>query len=289
MNNAHKQQNESHLRTALIAPIKAVRQVFKRMKSSVTLIATVIVLLFLTLPNAAVVLMSLNEKASLAFPPTEFSLKWYANVLNVPSFISGLRLSVILATTCSIVSLILGLLVGLAVVRFRFPGRQAINALAMSPLFVPEVVMGISLLLWINIVTFVSGLTALIVLHCLIVLPYMVRLIIANLQTMDPNLENAAMLLGARPFQAFMRITFPLLGKGLFGAIVFAVVMSFHNFTATMFLVGNEPTLTIAAYQYIRTENDPTVAALSTLMMLAAVLIVFILNRWVGLEKMVRS
>jgi putative spermidine/putrescine transport system permease protein len=265
-----------------------VQQISNGIKSSALFSVTFAVLVFLALPNIVVVLISFNEMPSLAFPPTNFSLKWYANILNVPSFASGLRLSIILAVVSSFASLILGVLVGLAIVRFRFPGRQAINALAMSPLFVPEVVMGVAMLLWASILPFVSSLSALIVLHCLIVLPYMVRLIIANLQTIDPNLESAAMLLGARPATAFMRITFPLLGKGLLGATVFAVVMSFHNFTATMFLVGNNPTLTVAAYQYIRTENDPTVAALSTMTMLGAILAVYLLNRWIGLERLVR-
>ncbi|WP_286157304.1 ATP-binding cassette domain-containing protein [Sinorhizobium sp. RAC02] len=126
--------------------------------------------------------------------------------------------------------------------------------------------MGIGMLLRANTVLFISNTTV------PVVLPYVVRLVVANLQGTDPNLESAAMLLGARPHQAFLHITLPLLGKGLLGAAAFAFVMSFHNFTATMFLVGNSPTLPVAAYQYIRTENDPTVAALSTLMMLGVVL-----------------
>ncbi|MGN6142583.1 MAG: ABC transporter permease [Mesorhizobium sp.] len=246
------------------------------------------VLLFMALPNIIILAISFNPQATLAFPPSGISLKWYANVFNTPSFAIGLRQSVLLACVSSVVSLTLGVAAALAIVRFRFVGRQAVNVLVMAPLFVPEVVMGIAMLLWANIVTAVSNTTTLIVLHCLIVLPYVVRLVVANLQGMDPNLESAAMLLGARPLQAFFRITVPILGKGLLGAAIFAVVLSFHNFTATMFLVGNRPTLPVAAYQYIRTENDPTVAALSTLMMLAGILSVYLMERWIGLERLVR-
>lgn len=246
------------------------------------------VLAFMALPNILIVLISFNASSTLAFPPSGLSFRWYANLLNIPSFAAGFRQSVMLALVSSVVSLVLGVLVSLAIVRFRFAGRQAINVLVMAPLFVPEVVMGIAMLLWANIVLVISNTTALIVLHCLIVLPYVVRLITANLQSMDPNLESAAMLLGARPLQTFIHITMPILGKGLLGAGIFAIVMSFHNFTATMFLVGNEPTLPVAAYQYIRTESDPSVCALSALMMLGGILAVYLMDKWVGLERLVR-
>ena len=246
------------------------------------------VLLFLALPNLLIVLISFNAGTTLGFPPSGFSFRWYANLLNIPSFAIGLRQSVMLAVLSTAISVVLGIMVSLAVVRFRFLGRNIVNVLVMAPLFVPEVVMGIAMLLWANIVLAISNTTALVVLHCLIVLPYVVRLIVANLQSMDPNLENAAMLLGARPLQAFLLITLPLLGKGLLGAGIFAIVMSFHNFTATMFLVGNTPTLPVAAYQYIRTESDPSVCALSTLMMLGGIIAVYLMDKWIGLERLAR-
>lgn len=249
---------------------------------------TFAVLLFMALPNLIILAVSFNPEATLAFPPTGISLDWYLNVFRTPSFAAGLQQSVFLASISSAISLVFGVLAALAIVRFRFFGRQAINALVMAPLFVPEVVMGIAMLLWANAVTAISNTSTLVILHCLIVLPYVVRLVVANLQGIDPNLESAAMLLGARPMQAFLRITMPIIGKGLLGAAVFAVVMSFHNFTATMFLVGSRPTLPVAAYQYIRTENDPTVAALSTMMMLAGILAVYLMERWIGLERLVR-
>lgn len=251
-------------------------------------VATFCVLLFMALPNILILVISFNSAATLAFPPTGLSLKWYAKVFSTPSFATGLKQSLFLAAVSCAVSMTLGVLASLAIVRFRFLGRQAASVFVMAPLFVPEIVMGIAMLLWANTVMVVSNTTVLVILHCLIVLPYVVRLVVANLQGMDPNLESAAMLLGARPHQAFFHITLPLLGKGLLGAAVFAIVMSFHNFTATMFLVGNRPTLPVAAYQYIRTENDPTVAALSTLMMLGGVLAVYLMEKWIGLERLVR-
>lgn len=246
------------------------------------------VLLFMALPNIIILAISFNPEAALAFPPSGISLKWYANVFHTPSFASGLRQSLLLACVSSTVSLVLGVLAALAIARFRFFGRQVVNVLVMAPLFVPEVVMGIAMLLWANIVSAVSNTTTLVILHCLIVLPYVVRLAVANLQGMDPNLESAAMLLGARPLQAFLYVTVPILRKGLLGAAIFAFVISFHNFTATMFLVGNHLTLPVAAYQYIRTENDPTVAALSTLEMLSGILAVYLMERWIGLDRLIR-
>ena len=108
----------------------------------------------------------------------------------------------------------------------------------MAPLVVPEVVMGLALLIWVQGVIFLRGEPAIYFLHCIVVLPYMVRIIVSNLQRSDPDLEEAAMMLGAPPWTAFVRITLPLIGKGVAAALVFAVVMSFHNFTATFFLIG---------------------------------------------------
>jgi putative spermidine/putrescine transport system permease protein len=87
---------------------------------------------------------------------------------------------------------------------------------------------------------------------------------------------------------AFVRVTLPTIGKGLGAATIFAVVMSFHNFTATFFLTGRRESLPVAVFQYIRTEHDPSIAALTTLMVGAAALIVWVADRWLGLDRIAR-
>ena len=123
----------------------------------------------------------------------------------------------------------------------------------------------------------------------IIVLPYMVRLIVANLQRADPNLEDAAVLLGASRLLAVVLVTLPTIAKGIAAALLFAFVISFHNFTATFFLITDRPNLPAAILQYIRTENDPTIAALSTLTITSVALIVWLADRWLGIERVSRT
>lgn len=246
------------------------------------------VLVFLALPLVLITVLSFNSTSSFTFPPDGFSLHWYANVFTVRSFGRGLVFSAYLAGASATVGLIVATTASIAITRYHFWGRNFINAVVMAPLVVPEVVMGLAILIWIQAVVWLRGEPAIYLLHSIVVLPYMIRIIVANLQRSDPDLEEAAMLLGAPPHKAFLRITLPLMGKGVAAALIFALVMSFHNFTATFFLIGGRPTLPVAIFQYIRTETDPTIAALSTMLMLSAGLIVWATDRLLGLERISR-
>jgi putative spermidine/putrescine transport system permease protein len=243
----------------------------------------------LAFPLALIALVSFNASPTLVFPPTEFSLRWYGNILRTGSFVTGLQYSAFLAVASTALSLAVGFGVAHAIVRFRFPGRALINLLVMSPLIVPEVVTGIALLMWFHAAALMLGDIRLLFLHTLVVLPYVVRILVANLQRADPNLEHAAMLLGAHPVIAFLRVTLPVLRKGIAAAAIFALVISFQNFTATVFLITTKPTLPIAIFSYIRTENDPTIAALSTLLVIVTALTVLLTDRLLGLQRMTQE
>lgn len=250
--------------------------------------AAFLVLFFLGLPLVLVVGTSFNDTSAFVFPPTGLSLRWYRHLFTLQGFGKGLVFSLQLALVSSVIGLVFGTAAAVAIVRYRFPGRGALNALIMSPLVVPEVVIGLSLLIWFQGAKWAPGDARIMLLHCLVVLPYVTRILVANLQRSDPNLEQAARLLGAAPLAAFMRITLPTIGKGLGAATIFTLVMSFHNFTATFFLTGGRESLPVAVYQYIRTEHDPSIAALTTLMIAGAALIVWIADRWLGLDRLAR-
>ena len=251
-------------------------------------IGTLLVLLFLALPLLLVMATSFNDTSAFVFPPTGLSVRWYRHLFELPAFGRGLVFSLQLAAVSCVVGLVLGTAAAVAIVRYRFAGRAALNALIMSPLVVPEVVLGLSLLVWFQGARWATGDVRIMLLHCLVVLPYVTRIVAANLQRSDPNLEQAARLLGAPPLSAFVRVTLPTIGKGLGAATIFAVVMSFHNFTATFFLTGRRETLPVAVFQYIRTEHDPSIAALTTLMVAGAALIVWFTDRWLGLDRIAR-
>lgn len=246
-----------------------------------------ILLVVLAIPLLLIAIMSFNSIASLSFPPQGLSFRWYENIFATNTFAVGLGYSAFLAVTSTTISIIVATAAAFAFVRYRFVGRSFVNMLLMAPLIIPEVVIGVALLIWFSASWLRLGTVSLLFLHTIVVLPYAVRIIVASLQRTDRTLEQAAMLLGAPPWQAVIRVTLPIISKAIAAAALFAFVISFQNFTATLFLISKTPTLPVAIFDYIRTENDPTIAALSTLMIAMTFLLVWIINRVFGFEEIV--
>jgi putative spermidine/putrescine transport system permease protein len=238
----------------------------------------------LIVPLAVVIAASFNPTNELAVPPHGLALTWYANILRRPAFLTSFRLSLLLAVVSTACALVMGLLGAVALVRYRFPTRQLFAALLMSPLIVPQVVIGMALLVLLSTLGIVSSMAGLLLLHVMLTLPYTVRVLTAALVRVPESLEDAAVVHGAPRAIAFLLVTVAAIRPGLVAATIFAFVTSFDNFTASQFLVWDRTTLPIEIYSYIRTENDPTVAAISTLLVLATVALVVLVERWVGLE-----
>jgi putative spermidine/putrescine transport system permease protein len=245
---------------------------------------TAAVVVCLVVPLLVVVASSFNPTNELLVPPRGFSLTWYANIFRRSAFLASFQFSVLLALASTACSLVAGLLCAVAIVRYRFPGRQALGAALMSPLIVPQVVLGMSLLIFLSAIGVVSSLVGLGVLHVILTLPYTARVLIAALTRFPVSLEDAAVIHGASRIEAFTLVTLPTIKPGLITAAIFGFVTSFDNFTSSQFLVWDRTTLPIEIYSYIRTENDPTVSAISTVLILATVGIVVLAERWVGLE-----
>ena len=236
-------------------------------------------------PLIIVVVTSFNATAELAFPPNRFSFKWFVNIFTGTNFLSGVKFSLSIAFVVSILAPFVGMLLALALIRYRFFGRSLINLLVFTPLIIPEVVTGIALLLFFVKLGSYNSWLNITILHVILAIPYTVRVLMASLYRFDITLEEAAKSLGANQFWTFRKITFPLIKPGLIAAWLFAFVVSFNNFTATLFLVSRKSTLPIEIYSYIRTQNDPTVSAVSTLLILTTVFFVMAAAKYVGLEK----
>lgn len=238
----------------------------------------------LVVPLLVVVASSLNPTNEPLVPPSGLSLRWYANAFRRPAFLAGFWFSLELAVVSSAASLVIGLLAAVALVRRRFRGRELLAALLLSPLIVPQVVLGMSLLILLSRLGIVSSTVGLGILHVVLTLPYTVRVLTAALTRFPLSLEEAAVVHGAPRPLAFLLVTLPGIKAGVVTAAIFAFVTSFDNFTASQFLTWDRTTLPVEIYSYIRTENDPTVAAISTLLMLGTVGIVLVAERWVGLD-----
>jgi len=241
-----------------------------------------------SIPLIVLMGVSLNPGVEQVFPPRGLSLRWYWGILEHDRFIEAMRFSLVLGFGSSLVSVVAALLAGLAIVRGRFLGRDLLMTILMSPLIVPQVVIGMAFLITLSSMGIVSSLISLSILHCVITLPFATRVIVSTLGQTAISLEEAAQSLGAPPAVAFVKITLPIVRPGVIAAGMFAFVTSFENFTASQFLVWDRTTLPVEIYTFVLTESDPTAAAVSFLIVLSIIILVVIFNRFVA-EYMYRG
>ena len=245
---------------------------------------TVAGLIIIVFPQLIVLITSFNSTPTLAFPPEGWSLKWYVNIFAREAFLESIKMSLLLATVATFVSINVAFFFSLAIVRYNFFGRGLINALILSPLIIPEVLSGLALLYLYNKLHMYNTVINLLILHILLTLPYSVRVISATLYRFDISLEEAALSLGANRYKTFFLVTIPLIKPGLISAAIFSFAVSFNNFTATMFIVTRHTTLPVEVFSYIRTENDPTVAAISSIFVVTTIFLVLINRKRIGAQ-----
>ena len=244
------------------------------------------VMAFIVLPVAFIAFYAFNETGYLTLPPKGVTLKWFANFFANARFRAALESSLIIAVTVAPLSLLIALPTAIALVRHAAPGKTMINALIMSPLIVPGVVTGISFLSLSAWVGTGIGLLPLIVALTCFAFPFAVRALVANLHGLDPQLEEAARNLGASRLRAFLWITLPQLRPGLVAGGIFVFVEAIDNFAIAIFLTNSRTsTLPVESYSYIRDFDDPTVAAIAVLLMGLSAVLVFTIDRLVGLDR----
>lgn len=238
--------------------------------------------LALAVPILVLIGVSLNAGVEQVFPPRGLSLRWYANVGNRGGFVDATKLTLALAAASTVFSVAVSLCAGVALTRYRFRGRDALLTILLSPLIVPQVVVGMGFLVTLSALGIFTSVVSLALLHAVLTLPFALRVVVSAMSAARPSLEEAARSLGAPPLRAFVGITIPQIAPGLAAAAVFAFVTSFENFTASQFLVFDRTTLPVALYTSVQTENDPTAAALSSIIVLTVVVCVIVFNRFVA-------
>jgi len=244
--------------------------------------------LFLALPAIVVVCASINPVDFLAFPPQGFTTKWYIAAFRSKPFMDSLFLSTKLACIATLISLAIGTPAAYAIDRHRFRGRETLQAFVLSPMIVPAVVLGIGLLQFLVLIGISQSFGALILGHVVITLPYVVRTMTASFSLFDRALEQAAANLRAPPLTVVRRVTLPILLPGLLSASVFSFVTSFGNITVSIFLThGGRTTLPIQIFTYVDYGSDPTLAAVSTLVILVTVALLMVVERVAGLQRVI--
>lgn len=243
----------------------------------------------LVLPQLIVIVTSIDPDPAAIFPPKGVSFEWYLNAFTRPAFREGLVQSLVIASIVAVLATVIGTLVAVLVVRHRFRGRNAVVAALQLPVLIPEVMLGLGFLILFSRLGLRLSLVNIILAHVVITMPFAVRVVMANLETVSRSIEEAAQVLGASPVTSFLRITLPVIRTGVISAFIFSFIVSFDNFTITAFLVTGRGTLPIEIYAYIRTESDPTIAAISTMLIAVSIIGIVTIERLLGVERLSRA
>jgi putative spermidine/putrescine transport system permease protein len=251
-----------------------------------TLRSAAFALLFL--PIVLVVALSFGADSYTAIPPSGYSLRWYWNILKHEAFLSGLLTSLTVAAVVTPTSVIIGTLSAYALWKHPSTGARMLESIFMSPIMLPLVVTGLALLVFFNRVQFYGGLWSIIIAHVIITFPYSFRAVLAALSRYDRQLDEAAASLRVGPWATLRYVTLPVIRPGLFAGGLFSFVMSFDDFATTIFLITpGTKTLPISIYQYMEFNLDPTVSAVSTVLIVIAVIGVLLVERFIGMDRFV--
>jgi spermidine/putrescine transport system permease protein len=226
-----------------------------------------LIYVFLFAPILVVVMTSFNPTGR-ATIPTEFTLRWYSDLLNDSQLMTALWTSLTVALVAGVGSAILGLSAAYGLSRYRMPGRGAAQGIFYLPMLVPAVVSGVSMLMWYRNINIQLGWVSIILTHIVVTLPFTMTIILTSFAGFDMRLEEAAMDLGASPWRTFRGITLPIVMPGVLGGALMAFTLSFDEFVVTLFVSGGGvQTLPIVVYNRIRYMLSPEINAIATLVM----------------------
>lgn len=251
-------------------------------------VAMALVYLFLLAPLVVVLGAAVTTSSFLEFPPSGFTLNWFREVLDEPVWRTALFASLKIAGVSMVIAAIVGIPCSIALSRTDFPGKAAINGLVLSPLMVPSIVLAISLLILYSRSGVGMPFWRLALAHGVLTAPYLIRTLTAALERVDPSLEEAARNLGATPATAWLRAVLPSVRPALLAAMFFAFIMSFDELVVALFLSGPRlTTLPMQIYGEIQYNLDPSIAAVSALLIVVTVAAVFLIERLLGVRRLI--
>jgi putative spermidine/putrescine transport system permease protein len=242
--------------------------------------------LFLVGPIVVILAVSFTSAEYLVFPPYGFSLRWYEAFLRDRSYVEAMGVSIMLAISSALLAVSVGVPAALGLVRGRFRGGEALSLFLTSPLVVPQVVIGASVLALLSAVGLVRTFSGLLIGHFVVVLPYVVRTVTATLAGFDRSIEEAAQDLGASPIVTFFTVTLPLIKQGVIAGGLLAFIISWINVEISMFLVSPRlQTIPVKLFNYIQYNVDPLIAAVSAVTVYVALIVIVLIDVSVGLER----
>jgi spermidine/putrescine transport system permease protein len=233
---------------------------------------TLLVYLFMFLPVAVVVLLSFNASQFGSFPMTGLSFRWFVELAQNEAILRAFRVSIVLGLLTAVISTTIGVLASLALVRYRVPGANLISTALIAPILVPEVVLAVALLLFLNLLSINKSFVLLLFGHVIFTLPFVILVVQARLVSIKRDIEEAALSLGASPIQTFFSVTLPLMLPAVLAGALFAFTISFDDITGTLFWKpGGVETVPTQIFAMLRNSISPEINALGTVMILLTV------------------
>lgn len=231
------------------------------------------------------VAVSISDSMFVSFPPRGFTLQWYRQVLLDREFQTTFLFSFQLALLVTALTVLLGVPCAIGLTRFHFPGRSLVFALILSPIVFPVLVTGVAMLQFASSLGSNNSFLQLLAGHTVICLPYLVRTVSGALLLVVPSTEDAARTLGAGQFTTFRRITLPQIRGGILAGCVFAFITSFDDYAMAMWLAdARHFTLPLQVHVFIERSFDPSVAAISALMIAFSLALLLVVERALGLK-----
>jgi spermidine/putrescine transport system permease protein len=240
-----------------------------------------LVLVFLYAPIVLLLLFSFNRASVPAFPLSGFTLRWYEDFLHNGEMRAALETSAIVAVLSSVIAVVLGILASLALTRRPFRGKGLVTALLLTPLVIPLIVLGISLLLLFHQFGIQLSILTVAVGHVVISVPYTILVLLPRLAQIDRALAEAAYDLGASPWQTFRWVTLPLILPAIVSAFLIAFTTSYDEYAVASFLIGARETFPIYLYSQLRFPDKlPQVIAVAVLVLLLSIFVIVAAEVW---------
>lgn len=252
-------------------------------------IFTALVFAFLILPLVIITVTAFGGDSAIKFPISSFSFKWFANVFALKSFRKSFLTSFEISILATIIALLVGIPAAYALARSGMKGKQFIKSVFLSPTIVPGIVVGFALYQFIVLTMRIPVFGGLLIGHFLITLPYVIRIVGSSLEQFDFAIEEAAQSLGCSKFMSFFKVVLPNITSGISAAFMLAFINSFNNIPVSMFLSGpGVSTFPSTLMSYIEYNYDPTVSAVSVLLMLCTVILMIIVDKTLGIAALAK-
>jgi spermidine/putrescine transport system permease protein len=239
-----------------------------------------VLIALLYLPIALLAVFSVNENTSLTFPLEGFTLQWYEGLLENRSLTTAVKNSLIVATASSIAATVLGTMVAILLSRFEFRGRGLLTGLAILPLLVPYVVLAVALLVLFSVIGVDRSLVTIALAHTVVAVPYTTLIVVARLIGAEPELEDAAMDLGATYPGTLRLVVLPMAAPAIVSAWITAFTVSFDEFALALFLAGRDQTFPVYLVGQLRFATTlPVLIATAVLLMIGTLTLILAADR----------